>query len=362
MSPPNTSRDLSRSPDVQSPGLSDRVPPRVACLQNRFLTGWLRLPNELKHHVFGFLSLSDVVSFSNVSLSFRAFALRCLRHRLTLLTEPYDLPLYLLLLILDRTNTVISGSLALELVHPTGLIPNNLDFFCPNQEADEICSFLFTKGYDPVPDTVIRPLIIDDVPGHNCIEAVCTLRHSVKGSIIHVVVSTSSSPLAPIFSAHSTFLMNFISANAVYSCYPSLTERCTGVRNVTDKMVAVQPRREQDQEKYLHRGFSFVEGCPPLSDTAPHVVGETCLHVTRTLIDPSMVVLPFDMFRSSAQFWPKTEWRLGCQLQLSDEEIVTAETLIEVYCDGTDHWMHGNNLGRVSLAERALLSTLPPIT
>ncbi|KAF5339397.1 hypothetical protein D9611_009904 [Ephemerocybe angulata] len=330
-------------------------------MREQFITGWLKLPNELKIHVFGFLSLSDVVSFCNVSLPFRVFALKCLRHRLTILIEPYDLPLYTVLLILDRTNTVISGSLALELVHPTGLIPNNLDFFCPNQEADEICSFLFTKGYDPVPDTPVHPLIIDDVPGHNCIEAVRTLRHSVKGSIIHVIVSTSSSPLAPVFSAHSTFVMNFISANAVYSCYPSLTERSIGVRNVTDKMVLVQPRRQQDQEKYIHRGFSFVEGCPPLSDTGPHVVGETCVHRTRTLIDPITAVLPFDMFRSSSQFWPKTEWRLGCQLELSAGDIVTAETLIEVYCDGTDHWMHGNNLGRVSLAERALFSTLPTL-
>ncbi|KAF6747100.1 hypothetical protein DFP72DRAFT_1075746 [Ephemerocybe angulata] len=327
-------------------------------MRNDFITGWLKLPNELKVHVFGFLSLSDVVSFCQVSLPFRAFALRRLRHRLTLLIEPYELPLYTLLLILDRTNTVISGSLALELVHPTGIIPNNLDLYCPNQEADAICSFLFTKGYVPVPDHPIYPLIIDDVPGRNCIEAVRTLRHTAKGAIIHVVVSDSSSPLAPVFSVHSTFMMNFISANAIYSCYPSLTEQGIGVRNVTDKMVQVQPRRQQDQEKYIRRGFVYVEGCPPLSDTAPHVVGETCLHRTRAITDPLTAVLPFDMFRSSASFWPKTEWRMGCQFRLSAQEVVTAETLIEVYCDGTDNWMHGNNLGRVSLAERAILSTL----
>ncbi|KAF5331413.1 hypothetical protein D9611_011868 [Ephemerocybe angulata] len=325
-----------------------------------FITGWLRLPNELKAHIFDFLPLTAVIAFSSVAPTFGMYALKRLRHRLTVLTERYNLPLYTLLLILDRSNAVISGSVALELVHPTGLIPNNLDFFCPNQEADDLCSFLMSKHYVPVPDTPILPLIIDDVPGHNCIDSVRTLRHSGTGATIHVIVSTSASPLAPIFSAHSTLVMNFISANGVYSCYPTLTESSTGVRNVTDKIVPVQPRRLLDQEKYLRRGFSLIDGCGPLSATAVHAAQETCIHRTRCLIDPFTAVFPFDIFRLSASFWPKTEWRLGCQLMLGEGNIVTAETLIEVSCDGTDTWMHGNNLGRVSLAERAIFSTLTP--
>ncbi|KAF6741987.1 hypothetical protein DFP72DRAFT_778810, partial [Ephemerocybe angulata] len=126
---------------------------------------------------------------------------------------------------LDRYNTVISGSTALELVHPTGLVPRNLDFVCPNQEADALCSFLISKRYIPIADTAVFPLIIDDVPGQNCIESVRKLRHSVTGALIHVIVSTSSSALAPIFSAHSTIVMNFVSANGFYCCYPMLTEK-----------------------------------------------------------------------------------------------------------------------------------------
>ncbi|KAF6741368.1 hypothetical protein DFP72DRAFT_1084375 [Ephemerocybe angulata] len=141
------------------------------------------------------------------------------------------------MLILDRSNTVISGSIALELVHPTGLTPRNLDLVCPNREADDVCTFLMTKNYNPIPDVPLYPLIIDDVPGRNCIESVRRLRHSEKGSIIHIIVSTSSSPLATVFSTHSTFVMNFVSANGIYSCYPSMTERNIGVRNVTDKII-----------------------------------------------------------------------------------------------------------------------------
>ncbi|KAF6752334.1 hypothetical protein DFP72DRAFT_748644, partial [Ephemerocybe angulata] len=192
---------------------------------NPFFIGWRKLPNELKEHVFGFISLSDVISFADVALSFRHYAVKCLRHRLTLLIEPYALPLYSLLLVLDRSNSVIGGSLALELVHPTGLIPNNLDLYCPNQEADDLCGFLLSQVYDPVPDTIVYPLIVDDTPGRNCIEAVRTLHHPVKGSTIHIIISDSSSALPPIYSVHSTFLMNFVSANGIYSCYPSLTER-----------------------------------------------------------------------------------------------------------------------------------------
>ncbi|KAF6744485.1 hypothetical protein DFP72DRAFT_1076362 [Ephemerocybe angulata] len=323
-----------------------------------FFSRWRRLPNELKCHTFGFLSLSDVISFCDISLQFRVFAIECLRLRLSDLTANYDIPLYTLLLILDRSNSVISGSTALELVHPTGLTPRNLDFICPNQEADAVCSFLMSKEYIPIAEAPVHPLIIDDVPGRNCIESVRRLRHSVKGSIIQVIVSTSSSPLATVFSFHSTFVMNFISANGMYSCYPKMTERNVGVRNVTDKMVQIQPRRLLDQEKYERRGFSFVEGCPPLSDRFPHIVGDTCLHLTRSVTDPSMAVLPFDIFRSSCSFWPKTGWRLGCRIELPSGEVVTAETLIEVDCDGTETWIHGNNPGRVSLIERAMLGSL----
>ncbi|KAF5331246.1 hypothetical protein D9611_013148 [Ephemerocybe angulata] len=323
-----------------------------------FITRWVKLPIELKELIFSFLSLSDIISFCDVSLPFRLFALEYLRLRLTQLTEQYDLSLYTLMLILDRSNTVISGSVALELVHPTGLRPNNLDFFCPNQEADGVCSFLLSKNYNIVVDPPVLPLIIDDVPGHNCIDAVTTLRHGTKQSTIHVIVSSSSSPLAPIFASHSTFVMNFISASGIYSCYPGLTEQNTGMRNITDKLVPVQPRRLLDQEKYVQRGFSFIEGCPPLSGRCPHPYGESCLHRPRCLIDPITAVLPLDAFRSSCSFWPRTEWRLGCLLKLSGGDIVTAETLIEVHSDGTDTRMHGNNLGRVSLAERAILSTI----
>ncbi|KAF5340556.1 hypothetical protein D9611_007440 [Ephemerocybe angulata] len=323
-----------------------------------FITSWARLPNELKDLIFGYLSLSDIISFANVSLPFRFFAIKFMRHRLTQLIEPYRLPLYTLLLVLDRTNSVISGSLALELVHPTGLNPNNLDIFCPNQEADDLCGFLTTKGYFQVPDDPVLPLIIDDVQGHNSIEAVRTLRHLDTDATIHIVVSTSSSALAPVFASHSTFVMNFISAAGIYSCYPSLTEQNKGMRIVTDNVVDTQPRRQLDQAKYLQRGFSYIEDCSPLSATTPHTYSERCLHYTRTVTDPITAVFPFDIFCSSCSFWPKTEWRSGCRLELRSGEIVTAESLIQVYCDGDHHWMHGNNLGRMSLQQRTILSTL----
>ncbi|KAF6744175.1 hypothetical protein DFP72DRAFT_1078890 [Ephemerocybe angulata] len=322
-----------------------------------FVKCWYRLPNELKCHVFGFLSLSDVIAFANTNLQFRVFALDCLRLRLGEMLKEYRLSLYTLFIILDRFNSVVSGSTALEIVHPTGLIPNNLDLVCPTDQADDLCSFLIFKGYTPqLDEATIGPSIIDDTPGQNCIEALRTLRHPSTGAIIHVLVATSASPLVAVFSFHSTFIMNFISAQAVYSCYPSLTEQNTGLRNVSDNRVVVQPRRLLDEAKYQQRGFAYLPPCPPLQESdRSHPVNDRCLHRPRSLVDFTTATLPFNIFLSSCSFWPKTEWRLGCHFRLPDGSVVVAECLVEVNSDGTDKWMHGNHPTGLSLAERAIL-------
>ncbi|KAF6741384.1 hypothetical protein DFP72DRAFT_1084090 [Ephemerocybe angulata] len=216
-----------------------------------FIQQWYRLPNELKCHVFGFLSLSDVISFAHTSLQFRVFALDCLRLRLNELVTEYRLSLYTLFMILDRFNTVISGSTALEIVHPTGITPNNLDLLCPKQEADSLCSFLMFKGYTPlVPQATIGPSIIDDTPGQNCIDSVRFLRQPSSGAIIHVLVATSASPLVTLFSFHSTFTMNFISAHAIYSCYYSLTEQNKGKSLFKVPHNSADEQHTQDFEMY----------------------------------------------------------------------------------------------------------------
>ncbi|KAF5309732.1 hypothetical protein D9611_014451 [Ephemerocybe angulata] len=184
---------------------------------------WARLPTELKLLVFGCLSLQDAVSFSYVSLPFRLFALHCLRQRLSELLDPYRLDIYATFLALDRCDSVIAGSAALEIVSPSSIVPNNIDFMCPITGTDLFLSFLNHEKYQVFTDPFFGPRSIDDDPGQNAIKTAVTLYRQVDFSTVHVIVSSSSSALAPPFLSHSTFMMNFVSASGFYCCYPVLT-------------------------------------------------------------------------------------------------------------------------------------------
>ncbi|KAF6744189.1 hypothetical protein DFP72DRAFT_785582, partial [Ephemerocybe angulata] len=182
-----------------------------------------QLPTELKLSIFHRLPLRDVVHFSYVSLQFRLFALHCLRRRLSDILTAYNLDIYSVFLSLDRCNTVVAGSTALEIVCPSSITPNNLDFLCPVTESNLFISYLRHNDYCVMVDPTFGPPSIDEDPGQNAISTVVTLLHPTAQTTIHVIVSSSSSALAPLFLSHSTFAMNFISASGFYCCYPQLT-------------------------------------------------------------------------------------------------------------------------------------------
>ncbi|KAF6759699.1 hypothetical protein DFP72DRAFT_1063437 [Ephemerocybe angulata] len=265
-----------------------------------FIDGWFKLSPELKDYVMRFLQLQDLSAYAAVSDDFRLYAVKCIRSRLTSLVKPYGFNASSAIALLTRHNAVIGGSLALELVNPTGLVPANLDFMCPRHSAYNVLDSLMRCGYVLKKDPIIGPVVVDEARGRNSIHEVGTLWNEELRALIHVVVSTELSPLAPIYSGHSTILMNFVSAHGVYSCYPLITSRRQGFRNISDTEVAIQPRRILDQEKYLARGYSYLEPCPAdyrSNPSALHGASEHCLHTIRYAGDQLTACLPFDVFK-----------------------------------------------------------------
>ncbi|KAF6759526.1 hypothetical protein DFP72DRAFT_1063885 [Ephemerocybe angulata] len=309
---------------------------------------WEHLPAELKLSIFFRLPLRDVINFSYVSLHSRLFALHSLRQRLSELLLPYHLNVYSVFLALDRCNTVVAGSTALELVCPSSITPNNIDFLCPITEANLFISYLIHNDYRVLEDPFFGPPSIDDDPGQNAVRDVVILYHPTTNATIHAIISVSSSALAPLFQSHSTFVMNFISASGFYSCYPELTAEKEGFRNVTDVETEAQPRRRMDEDKYIARGFRYRQPCPPKEERELNAPPrESCLHSKRELTDNVTAILPFNVFHLSASYWPKTKWRLGFILKRPGRSNKIIEGMVGVSAEGKEEGIHCNHTSNI---------------
>ncbi|KAI6037401.1 hypothetical protein BKA83DRAFT_43203, partial [Pisolithus microcarpus] len=109
--------------------------------------------------------------------------------------------------------TVISGSTTLHLALPeqgTPWSPQDLDIYVPWKMSTLMLNRLkLEEDISQVhySDSTIKAVVI-----------------IAKGKRrINLIVSKTSTALSLIFQFHSTVVMNFISANTFFCCYPSLT-------------------------------------------------------------------------------------------------------------------------------------------
>ncbi|KAI6010316.1 hypothetical protein EDC04DRAFT_2540763, partial [Pisolithus marmoratus] len=115
--------------------------------------------------------------------------------------------------------TVISGSTALHILlleQGTPWTADNLDIYMPQCTITMLLNWLKFEGYY---------LISNNPHGrqhytYSLVE--CVLVISNGECKIDVVVSGTSTALSPIFQFHSTAVMNFISADTIFCCYPTL--------------------------------------------------------------------------------------------------------------------------------------------
>jgi hypothetical protein len=146
---------------------------------------------------------------------------------------------------MSRTKTVLSGSAALKTIDACQWEVNDMDFYCPKQEVQNVLSWFERHHYRVVQrckSYSYTPAAYDPLRGHcntsevflqlganNCIETVFTLQHEQSGDKLNVIQSKSSSAVAPIAFFHSTIVMNFISSDTVVCGYPSLTLHGKGI-------------------------------------------------------------------------------------------------------------------------------------
>ncbi|KAF6748640.1 hypothetical protein DFP72DRAFT_1073995 [Ephemerocybe angulata] len=259
------------------------------------------LPRDAQLEAAKHMDLQDLAALAHL---WPDLAKEAIHLRLTSLLGSRHLDAEQFLEKMAETNSVVSGSGALEIILPGTCTPRDLDVYTPSNEGRTLVTYLEANNfesykYEGTPIDRRKEEQEDDhehYDNRNGIKAVHRLRHAVYGSQIHIIESVSLSPLVPLFFFHSTQVMNFVSATAAVCFYPELTFRRKGLMNFAwpgsdfKNLDAVQ--------KYRARGFEIYDHCTKLHshtglcsivDPYPR---ESCSTIHRRTDDAFVLKLP----------------------------------------------------------------------
>ncbi|KAF6750743.1 hypothetical protein DFP72DRAFT_781038, partial [Ephemerocybe angulata] len=129
---------------------------------------------------------------------------------------------------MEKTGTVISGSVALEVTNPGSCTAEDLNFYCPlgatPAAIDSICQQTgFVLDHERESTMLAGRTPFSKLNVNNGVKHVLRFTHQVTKKRITLIESLSPSPLVPILFFHLTILMNYISGREAVAFYPELT-------------------------------------------------------------------------------------------------------------------------------------------
>lgn len=203
------------------------------------------------------------------------------------LLDPMAIDVIKLFSLLHKTKSVISGSFALRCLFPGPNLltykPNDLDIYVPAGAHKKVVSYIKKRFAYKIVKASQTSYCITGV------RYVIWMQNS-HGGTINVIVSIGNYALLPIFSFHSTMVMNFVSSTGIYSAYNDLTRSQLYIENRGRQSTDRRSQELIDKclEKYHQRGFS------PLPNK-PHFCGYSwdCPRTIRNLGDPAAFFFPF---------------------------------------------------------------------
>ncbi|KAJ3534436.1 hypothetical protein NMY22_g6926 [Coprinellus aureogranulatus] len=280
-----------------------------------------RVPKELVLEVIRRFTVRELLILSEVE-SFAELAHAELKHRLRALWKKFLLPAAETEAMMDREETILSGSGALYMVAPGSWSPSDIDFYCPEGKLGNVVDFLEKQGYVVVPGswTKRRELNTDEGEGHDIgsdegavdgeetaatdianeeedvgdtgdregdgdgetpppstenlyskhvMKEVVEMQKEEEGSplrTLNVIESALPCAEAPLFGFHSTVVMNAVTATGVVSFYPEWTVESKGVVNRASGIVAWKTKEQKKEqsalEKYrIERGYTIEDDC-----------------------------------------------------------------------------------------------------
>ncbi|EIW80030.1 hypothetical protein CONPUDRAFT_155405 [Coniophora puteana RWD-64-598 SS2] len=277
-----------------------------------------RLDYDCAFSVFSHLNAVDLDNVRRTCKFLRHTGHEYLRHRVLAAISPYVGNARRFLLRMENVDGVISGSVALNLLFPqtaTQFTSKDLDVYVPASAEYALDAFLRNAGYKEVGMNMGTSY---DIPS-GAIGTVHSYINTIKKRLVDVVVAKGEDARVPVLYFHSTPVMNYVTATALFSAYPHMTLARQGLFNPhTRRRNGLPTCRTYDAIiKYWRRGFDIT-----LNDGGwlkmgrrrwPHLclTDFECPQFPRQITDNGCLVIEWEEHELRKQKQKKLAWKLG---------------------------------------------------
>ncbi|KAF5309723.1 hypothetical protein D9611_014436 [Ephemerocybe angulata] len=267
-----------------------------------YVTGsWSNLPLAVQRYCLRWTSIFDCAAVGMTSrdgyTAFKTVAM----DRQEGCIKGFDLPLSPTLDMMRIEGAILSGSAVLDVLHPGCLTPGDLDIYIPRGGMPAIHAFL-ESWTDYLLLKSLRPSGDEhrNVYGPTNDTALAIRRISyyvlkASGSVLNVIETTSTTPTTAVFMFHSTFVMNYMTWDAIICAYPKFTSTQRGLANRWRQRESAAIR--WCRRKYWMRGFVATTSAERKVDEPATMRISLTLQINATpdVIDPQLT------------------WRLACR-------------------------------------------------
>ncbi|KAG6376682.1 hypothetical protein JVT61DRAFT_1691 [Boletus reticuloceps] len=188
-----------------------------------------------RQSMYVYLANVDLVRFAGTCRVFNTEVRVYMRRRLCCCLQTFVGNPLLLLTAMRASQTVISGSFALQYIFGEGSVPwevNDLDLYTVNGGEVRMKKELESQGYASCCEGYAAHGASTPSSVKYAFREVLEVINMKRGdNSINLIVLRSSSPILPILQFHSMIVMNYISASTMFSAYPWITSCYEGIPN-----------------------------------------------------------------------------------------------------------------------------------
>ncbi|RXW16787.1 hypothetical protein EST38_g9063 [Candolleomyces aberdarensis] len=222
---------------------------------------WQRAPVEVQQRVLSYVSVANLGRIGHTSHYHYALMKRQVRGRVTSTLANWKLPPETLDFMREH-NIVLSGSAVLAIVEPGSVEPNDLDMYVPRGGMGEVEEFLLTnseyvKTGEGGGGVGLEEEEYTSFPFETGMKSVAFFRHRTANSIVNIIETDGTVATTAVFKFHTTFVMNYVTWNAIVCAYPKMTSDHVGLVNT--HLLDIPSRMVRCLIKYAMRGFTPLE-------------------------------------------------------------------------------------------------------
>jgi hypothetical protein len=328
------------------------------------------LPREIMEMIFSISTIPDLLMLGTSSSVYHADVRDHIHTRSRRLVRPFIDDPERLFMMMDWTDSVISGSSALYFMIPSwdvDWVPRDLDIYVPNYARYEFVGYLESEGFEVVRRcSSVAEL---DPNGHilgtyeelGGFDEVIIMK---QGSLsIDLIISVNTCAVECIIRFHQTVVMNFISSRGFFSAYPTLTDRARSLANNIAFYPLARPTKRITRcyLKYANRGASVRSSpldweaddetilleygqnklpVPVRGLLRPHTCQQSfvCPNTIRTTFDAGCLFVSFDRAGNRIPF-PVCDSAQGNPIPKARPIQAVAWSIGQESCDGSNDFM-----------------------